>query len=98
MALDGTDDVEWISRTSSYASSSEGDEVELSSTPTVDSVMAIHGDILYRSGEEEEVTAAGGMMGPTGREGGFLSRIFGPLGAVLSAIGLAGIANYFRGA
>ena len=98
VALDGTDDVEWTSRTSSYASSGEGDEVELSSTPTMDSVMAIHGDILYRSGEEEEATAAGGMMGPTGREGGFLSRIFGPLGAVLSAIGLAGIANYFRGA
>jgi len=97
VALDGTDDVEWTSRTSSYTSAGDGENVTLSSTPTADGVMAVHGDVLYRSNEEQEVTAVGGM-GPTGREGGFLSRLFGPLGAVLSAIGLAGIANYFRGA
>ena len=97
VGLDSTDDVEWTSRTSSYVGAGEGENVSLSSTPTVDGVMAVKGDVLYRSKEEQEATAVGGM-GPTGREGGFLSQLFGPLGAVLSAIGLAGIANYFRGA
>jgi len=97
VALDETDDVEWTSRTSTYTGGSEGDEIELSGTPSSDSVLTLHGDVLYRGEEEEQATSAA-AMGPTGREGGgWISRIFGPVGTVLSALGLAGIANYFRG-
>ncbi|WP_239638712.1 MULTISPECIES: hypothetical protein [Halorubrum] len=98
VALDGTDDISWTSRTSTYTSGSQDDEIELSTTPSSDSVLSLHGDVLYRSGEEDTATSGGAMMGPTGREGGgLLSTWLGKIGAVLSALGLAGLANAFRG-
>ncbi|WP_241432952.1 hypothetical protein [Halorubrum tebenquichense] len=97
VALDGTDDVEWTSRTSTYTGASEGDDIELSGTPSSDSVLALHGDVLYRGSEEDSATSSA-AMGPTGREGGgLLSTWLGKIGAVLSALGLAGLANAFRG-
>ncbi|OYR83598.1 hypothetical protein DJ84_07805, partial [Halorubrum ezzemoulense] len=97
VALDGTDDVEWTSRTSTYTAGSEGDDIELSGTPSSDSILTLHGDVLYRSGEEDQATSDA-ALGPTGREGGgFLSTWMGKIGAVLSALGLAGLANSFRG-
>ena len=95
--LDGTDDIEWTSRTSTYTGGSEGDDIELSGTPSSDSILTLHGDVLYRSGEEDKATSSA-ALGPTGREGGgLLSTWMGKIGAVLSALGLAGLANAFRG-
>jgi hypothetical protein len=97
VALDGTDDIEWTSRTSTYTGGSEGDDIELSGTPSSDSILTLHGDVLYRSGEEDKATSSA-ALGPTGREGGgLLSTWMGKIGAVLSALGLAGLANAFRG-
>ncbi|WP_256403472.1 hypothetical protein [Halorubrum salinum] len=96
-ARDDESTISWTSRTSTYTSASEGDEIELSGTPTSDAVLALQGDVLYRSGEENEATAVA-AMGPTGRAGGgILSTLSGKIGAILSAVGLAGVANYIWG-